>query len=342
MRDDLLVNAMTDIADDLILEAQEVPIMMKEKNSRPLRIALIAAAVVVLLAGTALALVRYTGNAERLEQAWNESPGDDMSQTQKDFIEARSCDLGETAEDQGISITVDSVTVTEDTIYYTYTVDLGSAAEHFCGYMNADYTAVLSDGTVCSGGQSVADLALGPDDPEQVLASTVAFDLPDGGTLSEGTLQIHISAVMVDDLRQIEGSWRYEIPLPACRDSAHYDVDESICFPDGAELTLSNLTVSEAKISFDYTANVPQVIILDGGGFDIDMVKATDPDVGNVYVFFAKLEDGTSIPVSGGGSSQDENGVNHAEFYWIAPIDITDVASIVFTDGETEIETAIQ
>lgn len=333
--------ALYDMDDDLIREAKEVSIM-NAKQSKPLRIALIAAAVVVLLAGTALAVVHYTGNAERLEQAWNEMPGDDMSQTHKDFIEVRSCDLGETAEDQGISITVDSVTVTEDTIYYTYTMDLGSAAEHFSGYMNADYTAVLSDGTVCNGGQSVADLALGPDDPKQVLASIVAFDLPDGDTLSEGTLQIDISAVTVDDLRRIEGSWRFEISLPACRDSAHYDVDEPICFPDGAELTLSDLIVSEAKISFDYTANVPQVIILDGEGFDIDMVKAADPDVGTVYVFFAKLENGTSIPISGGGSSQDENGVNHAEFYWIAPIDITDVASIVFTDGETEIETAIQ
>ena len=54
MRDDILINAMTDIADDLVLEAQEVP-DMKNSNSRIVRITLIAAIVVVLLAGTVLA-----------------------------------------------------------------------------------------------------------------------------------------------------------------------------------------------------------------------------------------------------------------------------------------------
>ena len=54
MKRDVIIWAMDDIAEDLILNAQEVSDMKKNK-SRTLRMALIAAAVIVLLAGTVLA-----------------------------------------------------------------------------------------------------------------------------------------------------------------------------------------------------------------------------------------------------------------------------------------------
>ena len=52
--------AMTDIAEDLILSAQEEPDMMKPGIKRPIKLALIAAIVVVLLAGAAFAVYQYT------------------------------------------------------------------------------------------------------------------------------------------------------------------------------------------------------------------------------------------------------------------------------------------
>lgn len=58
MKRDMVLWAMTDISEDLILNAQEVSVA-KNNKYRTLRIALIAAVVVVLLAGTVLAATYY-------------------------------------------------------------------------------------------------------------------------------------------------------------------------------------------------------------------------------------------------------------------------------------------
>ena len=65
MRGDRIIWAMTDIADDLIREAMEVPEMKKHRMKKPAMLGLIAAIVAVLLAGTALAAVHYTKNTAR-------------------------------------------------------------------------------------------------------------------------------------------------------------------------------------------------------------------------------------------------------------------------------------
>ena len=81
MKRDVIIWAMDDIAEDLILNAQEVSDMKKNK-SRTLRIALIAAAVVVLLAGTVLAatyklwspgLANWFGADEEAQEAMMDS-----------------------------------------------------------------------------------------------------------------------------------------------------------------------------------------------------------------------------------------------------------------------------
>ena len=68
-------------------------------------------------------------------------------------------------------------------------------------------------------------------------------------------------------------------------------------------------------------------------------VAAADPDVQQFCTFYARLSDGTSVPVTGGSSVYNESRrVNECEFYWSTPIDLTALESIAFSDGSTEIE----
>ena len=55
MRNDAIFWALCDMDEDLFLEAKEVP-TMNQKTIKPLRIALIAAAIFALLAGAAFAV----------------------------------------------------------------------------------------------------------------------------------------------------------------------------------------------------------------------------------------------------------------------------------------------
>ena len=96
--------ALYDMDDDLILEAKEVPIM-KQKLIKPLRVALIAAAITILLAGVALAVFQYTRSTEVLADRWETIGDTQMPEAQKDYIESKSASVGESVTDQGVTIT---------------------------------------------------------------------------------------------------------------------------------------------------------------------------------------------------------------------------------------------
>lgn len=125
MKQDSLFWAICNLEDDLILEAEEGTTMEKKHGKKAVRIALIAAAAAALLAGTVVAAKLYTRSADRMEKSWNQAAQQPMTTEQKDFIDEKSADIGETAEDQGITITAQSVTCTDDTAYISVVMNAG-------------------------------------------------------------------------------------------------------------------------------------------------------------------------------------------------------------------------
>ena len=109
MRNDAIFWALCDMDEDLFLEAKEVP-TMNQKTIKPMRIVLIAAAITALLAGAAFAVYQYTRSTESLAQRWETFGVKEMRSEQKDYIESKSADIGESVTDQDVTIILDSVT----------------------------------------------------------------------------------------------------------------------------------------------------------------------------------------------------------------------------------------
>ncbi len=328
-----------EIADDLVLEEKEVPMKQHKRISHPAKTILIAAAIVAALTGTALAVMHYTKSADALEHTWNDMASNEMAQSHKDAIEARSADLGESITDQGITITVDSVSVTNDTVYLLYTVATPVSDDQFSGILNETVQIAASDGNTYSAEPAVADRLVKDSDSGASYYRILSCELPDGVTLSHGQLIMDISSLMLNGMEQTAGSWNFSFTLPETEAVQSFDIDQTLHFADDVTLELSNISVSESRITFNYVSSRPEVMVLDGDAFTAEEVLAADPDVQQVYTFYACLSDGTSVPVTGGSSIYSESRqVHECEFYWSTPIDLTALESIAFSDGNTEIE----
>ena len=328
-----------EIADDLVLEEKEVPMKQNKRITHPAKTILIAAAIVAALTGTALAVMHYTRSADALEHTWNDMASDEMAQSHKDAIEAKSADLGESVTDQGITITVDSVSVTNDTVYLLYTVAAPTPDDQFCGILNETIQVTASDGNTYSAEAAVADRLVEDSDSGASYYRILSCELPEGVTLSHGQLTMDISSLMLNDMEQTEGTWNFSFTLPETETAQSFDVDQALQFAGDITLEVSNVSISESRITFDYVSNRPEVMILNGDAFTAGEVTAADPDVQQVYTFYARLSDGTSVPVTGGSSVYSESKqVNECEFYWSVPIDLSALESIMFSDGSTEIE----
>ncbi len=332
-------DVISNIADDLVLEETEVPMKQHKRITHPAKIILIAAAIVAVLTGTALAMMHYTRSADALEHTWNDMASDKMAQSHKDAIEAKSADRGESVTEQGITITVDSVSVTNDTVYLFYTVAQSESGDQFAGILNETIQMTASDGNTYPAEAAVADRLVEGSDSGASYYRILSCELPEGVTLSKGQMTMDISSLMLDNMEQAEGTWNFSFTLPETEAAQSFDVDQTLQFEHDTTLEISNISVSESRITFDYVSSRPEVMILDGDAFTSGEVTAADPDVQQVYTFYARLSDGTSVPVTGGSSVYNESRqVNECEFYWSAPIDLSSLDSIAFSDGSTEIE----
>ena len=354
MTRDMIVWAMTDIADDLIREAKEAPTIQTKKSSRPLRMALIAAAVVVLLAGAVLAVYHYTRIAERLESDWNENAEGAMTQEQKDFVEARSADLGESVTDQGITVTIDSVTCTKDsaTILYTvmldpdiYDVDKIVGASDALSQIrveNESYGAVKKS---TGGGEG-----LSMENGTQIRTQTCHFkDLPKDAVINDGktTIFIEMNTFWIYAERgygedgkfpDVTGSWSFAFTLPASGAVTEKSASEIVHFTEILDLEIYNISVDEAAINFCIApaqrTEEPNYRFSDTGEMD------DFPDM-TTFTAVAYLSDGTAIPTNETSGSYD--GVEEwCHIHFVAPVDPAEIVAVVFSDGIEEIKVPLE
>ena len=327
------------IADDLVLEETEVPMKQHKRITHPAKIILITAAIAAALTGTALAVMHYTKSADALEHTWNDMASDEMAQSHKDTIEAKSADLGESVTDQGITITVDSVSVTNDTAYLFYTVALPRPDAQGGEILRDTIQLTASDGNTYFPEAVVADRLVESSDSGASYYRILSCELPDGITLSHGQMTMDISSLTLNDMEQVEGTWSFSFTLPEVETAQSYYLDQTLSFSQGIDLEISDLSISQSRITFDYACTKAEAMILDGDAFTAQEVNAADPDVQYICTFQARLSDGTSVPVTGGSSVYRESRqVNECAFYWSVPIDLSMLEAIVFSDGTTEIQ----
>ena len=339
-----------DVADDLVSEAKEAT--MKEKSGRkPLRMILIGAAVVAVLTVGALAARYYTRSADMLEEKWNNSLGAETSMTeeQKNFIDERSADLGESVTDGGVTITVDSVTATADTVYLNLSYQVeedvyeGTIME-ICGSPSVTAESEAwgtQEHTSGSGGISRME------NGAYVDQKTCLFrELPEGARLSDGTVTLTVAytevAIYYEDAngehqeKVVEGSWRFLLPIPESDAVDNAEIREDISFTGPLDITLTEIQLTESGLTFDIKAPSNDYVVI--GTDMLPLAKAAEPE-STFYTVEALLEDGTRVPSDGANMSlNEETGMDQWQIRWVAPIDPSQVVSLIFSDGETEQE----
>ena len=197
------------------------------KPIRPLRIVLIAAAVIVLLTGTALGVIHYAGITDSLENRWETFGSEEMTQAQKDFIEERSISVGDSVTDQDITVTVDSLTCTTDTVYILYTIALDPTVydiENITSILdwlspisveNPEYGVIDSVGGGGNGNPAK--------DGVETWETRIKFeDLPEGANLGDGNTTLHMNITEIvygkdDGAGMKEADGRLELFHPAAR-----------------------------------------------------------------------------------------------------------------------------
>lgn len=350
MRELEFLEVMGYLADDLVTEAKEVP-MKQHSLTRPVKLALIAAAILVLLTGTVLA-IHYTRITESMEEDWN-ARGTQMTQAHKDFVESRSADIGESVTDNGITVTIDSVTCTTNTVYCIYTVEVGEAydLEALNAVQLDDLVKAVSEeyGTLrrTTGGYHVLEQTGGL----LTCQATYFFkDLPEGATLADGrtTLQLHYDggtlgyAGDLDNPVPFEGTWDFAFPLPESASTTSTTADAVLDFGGGVTLTLSNIAISDSGCTFTVTTDLRRYQITSYQNQEhLEFMREREPD--KVFITFeARFADGTAVLSASGGASLDQaTGRYDHHIEWSVPIDPAQVTALIFSDGKTEIEVPI-
>lgn len=331
------------IAEDLVTEAKEVPMKQKKRMTRPVKLALIAAAIVALLAGTVLAVVHYTRIADSMESNWNEWAETQMTEEHKDFIEQRSAGIRESVTDQGITVTIDSVTCTEDSIYLMIDYELDPEL-----YDSEKYGGCIEKSSrkyVENEDYGISESGSGGNRTESVYYFT--FDeLPEGARLNDGktTMHIEISTILLfakdgTILPDVEGTWNFEFLLPES-ESLQNATEETVELESEFPLTITGITVTESYCQFYAVSTAPGYGVV--GKDLVDFAREAAPNQ-VFYSMEAVMADGTTAPSGSGGQCYDEEvGADLVTIEWSAPLDPNRVVSLIFSDGTTEIEIPLQ
>lgn len=301
----------------------------KPKKRRRLRVLAIAAA--ALLLGGAAAAASSDGGVRWLEEHWRSLTGSEMSDAQQTFVNGVTDPVGLSQTHDGVTVTVDSVIHSPRQVWVLLNVTFAQPRPDV-NYVGFQPMPDDSAGTVLSGSGSASRVS----DTEWQIACE--FDLADGASAGQdkdfslqlGRLQVCTEGS--DEPSESDDAWTFSFTLPAVADVQRTVMDEPIRFED-AEIT--NISVTESGCSFEVTP-------LDGcapdgsyGRTDMDAAKTALLRIDGVseYAVEAVLTDGTAVAVgSVSWSGAAKTGRCECVVDWAAPIDVSQLDQLVFTD----------
>ena len=354
MKQDSLFWAICNLEDDLLLEAEEGNMMKKKHGKKAIRITLIAAAA-ALLAGTVVAARLYTRSADRMEENWNRVAQQPMTTEQKDFIDEKSADVGESAEDQGITITAQSVTCTDDTAYITVVVQVDQAQypEAYEGLLPVDGTATVENPgwetpLVCDHVRTNGSI-MQVDGSAELEWRIALSDTPEGQRLSDGASVATVEVEQVElrytkdgeeQEQTITGNWMLAVTLPESEATPPAEAQQDAAFTGDLNFTVEGIQVTADSLQFQLVAPSNDYVFVDTEM--LELAKAAEPDA-PIYTVSALLEDGTSVPTTGASMSyNEESGMDEWSIQWVAPIDPETVTALIFSDGTMQQEIPLE
>lgn len=344
MKNSDLFWAIQDMDEAFIQEAQEWP-ERKEKrtgNLRPLRMGLIAAILIILLAGSVQALLRYNSSTDYFSDWWVNYLGTEMSTEQKDYVEQYGAVLGESVTDQGITITFDSVTCTDTHVNMMFLIQgdpelypeesFNWSIELFqCEAENSAW----GSSTYSSGVGNMLERA----GEYWSVQSCDFLNLPDGARLNDGdtTLRMEITGVTSGTGTTVKGNWVFSVELPDGAASVVRTAPDAVFASGDMTLAIRDITLTDGTLSMAVTKSGASNsgYRITGAVNSIEQIRSAEPER-LILSVEAQLSDGTIMFVGSGGMRLDqETMVDHWTFNWGAPLDVTEISAVFLSDGKT-------
>lgn len=289
---------------------------------------LIAAAVLVVLAGTAVAAVGAPGTLRGwFAQEWEETTGSSMDEEQLALIDQLTRPVGVSDTQNGVTVTVDSATVGNSTVWMLLKVSGEYTREkdfhyHFEGM---DLTMDPDPDEVDTPGGYSLDYPYTGVTEDGVLTMLVRFtiDLAGQSSLLDGARQ---ATLMVDDLMYsdqavTEGHWTLTFPLEPGEVGTVLTLEE-------IQAPAMNLETRETKTITLWDVEISST--------DITYVRSVEDQEWDPLRCGLVLEDGTAVEQSSGASRfRDEACTQWSSvYYWQVPVDLSKVTALRFGDVE--------
>lgn len=297
---------------------------------------LIAAALLLVLAGTAAAMVAAPGTLRGwFAQEWEETTGNTMDESQLALIDQLTQPVGVSDTQNGVTVTVDSVTVGNSTIWLLLKVS-GEYPEKENFYYNFDGN----------------DLTLDPDPDEVGTPGGYSLSYPYSGVTEDGMLTILVQftidlagqsslldcprqvTLVMDDLVEtdmtrldgdtvlVEGNWTLTFPLEPTAEKT--------------VLSLGEIQVPAQKLE---TREIKTITLWDVeiSATDITYVRSKEDQEWMPMECALVLEDGSVVRENNGSSRfRDEAYTEWSSvLFWKFPVDLSQVTAVRF--GDTEI-----
>lgn len=312
----------------------------KKPRKRPWKVGLLTAALVAVLSITAAAVIQYSRSTQLMQEEWNTAANtvwkttasEAMSPEQSAYLEGRTVTVGQSATDQGLTITMESMTVSNHSITFglSYRVEDGEKFPYSLETYGVipkfwDYNWVdPAYGTVQGQRSTVTE--------QGMLELNTWTSLPDDQIICNGSTEVEIEFRAVDvisghmddvslgeKVAAIDGSWRFTISIPKLEPEPEYTVEAR-----QLEAAVGSDDASVLVTSTGCSLVLPEAYVL------------TDPAdaVGEkeVAVEFC-LKNGDAVP-DFGSVGWNHDGITEYVIPWVA-LDPTELAELRIYRGGT-------
>ncbi len=310
---------------------------MREQNHTRRRnlpaVGLAAAVLAVILATSALAVAVSPGLRSWFAQQWGERTGGEISENQALLIDSLTQQVGQSATDNGVTVTVDSITVGSDNLWVLLEakgLDFDGDEKYTFDEGYVEITPDPAEGEYAGASYSVGSIGVTESGAVQMLLDYSAI-IPSRNQLTDGGYTLEL---VFKDLSRFQsgageneilcpGTWSFSVPLtveslsPEIALAGPFTVAGELLEGEAVEMEYSKVTL------WDLSLTATGVSFL------------SDSDgVGSLWAT-AILSDGTEVRSTGSGGSRRSDGLWYCSHQWPAPIDVEDVAALRI--GETEI-----
>ena len=280
--------------------------------------AAIAAITAVLLVGTAFAANLFSVR-DLFAEKWQEETGNAISVDQLGLIDRLTQEIGASDTDNGITVTVDSVTRGEGILWMLLRID-GELPVAERGNFHTKPGLTFSPELKTAGFvYSFEETAVREDGSLMTLLRFVPPLTGETTLLDRYDAVLSLKDLYWNDNLAAEGTWEIEFSLDAMENTETLTLEEPVIVR-GISLT----DPAPVEVEFYDVRITPTEIWL-----------STDTPLGDETMVLGEwglqMEDGSEI-VHSGGATYDRSGGMESVYYWRVPVDLSQVTAVTFGD----------